>query len=192
MTRLAIATVICVGCLIFGAGDCSAKKKRERPVQEHFEATISPVPMSVSGDRVAIAIEGFTSEQELQDLARTFLSGGKRTLRGAMGKMRKGYLDVPGGRDRMPIETLESNWSGAVRNLTIVAERGLEYWGISYTDRLDVDYPYTCVQLGVDEQGNGKGTIIRFAKVTFNAQGRMVIENWSRQPLRLINVHLVK
>jgi len=189
-TSLVIATAICAGCLIFGLGDSWAKEKVRKPIQERFEATISPVFVSTPNSRLAIAIEEFTSDQELQDLAQTFLSRGKRALEDAMGKFKKGHLDVPGG-EGMPIEILESEGAGAVRNLTILAERGLNNrWGVS--QQLAADYPYIFVQLEVNEQGNGKGTLIRFAKLAFNPQGRMVIENWGRQRFQLINVHLVK
>jgi len=190
MKRPLIQATLCVTSLVLGLGAAPAKKKAEKPVQERFEATFSP-PLIQASSNVNVGIRELTTDQELLDLAQTFARGGKRALGNALSKVKKGDLSVA-DLEALPVEIIESRSAGNGRTLTIVAERGQANWGMQSSGSLDADYPYTCVQLEVDEQGNGKGIVIQFAKVTFNPQGRMVIENFGRQPFRLVNVHLQK
>ena len=61
MKRLLIPTILCVTYLVFGVGETFAKKKPEKPIQEQFEATISPLTGSRS---MTIAIEEFSTNDE--------------------------------------------------------------------------------------------------------------------------------
>jgi hypothetical protein len=58
-------------------------------------------------------------------------------------------------------------------------------------------YPFTFIEIQVDEQGNGKGTMIPFTKLVFNKQGMMNVESMgvvtgSAGKANLVNVHSVK
>jgi hypothetical protein len=172
-------------CLFGGVRTVSSKK---RPVIERIEARVAPIYTSVGSNRdVTIVIYEYSTDQELQDLAQAFARRGKDGLRSALGKMKKGYMEAPGVAGNLSVELAESKSLGAIRRLTIVADRGQ---ASSYLG--GEEYPFTCVQLELDEQGNGKGEIVVYAKLGFNSVGQMTINRWNTRPFELVDVRSSK
>ena len=54
------------------------------------------------------------------------------------------------------------------------------------------DYPYGMVELVLDDKGKGEGSLIAAAKIEFNKEGAVEIENLGTRPFRLMNVRLRK
>lgn len=191
MRRTLISTVLCTACLLLGVSVTFAKKKAEKPVQERFEATMSPA--FSSDNSVTVAIEEFSTDEEVQDLAQAFARGGADSLEKALGKIKKGYFGMAGGQT-MPLLIVQSSAEGGVRRLNILGQAPTLFGGagdvqVSIGHR---GYPYTCIQLEVDEKGKGTGLLVPYANVVFNQQGRIVIKPMSRAATRLVNVHLEK
>jgi hypothetical protein len=190
MKRQITSAMLGVACLVGGVSTVPAKKK---PVVERIEARIYPPPVNLPNGGVTVVIYEYSTDQELQDLAQAFAKRGKDGLGSALGKMKKGYMEVPGAGE-LPVELAESKSEGAIRRLTIVAERGQ---AVSATrsmqiDNLGQEYPFTCVQLEFDAEGNGKGEIVLYAKLGFNSAGQMTIERWNIKPFQLIDVRSSK
>jgi hypothetical protein len=195
MKRSPILSTLCVGCLLFGVIPGQGKKKPEKPVLESFDATVTP-SLGVFG--VNISIEEFSTEEEIQDLARTFSKGGEDAIENALGKVRKGYVRMQSG-EALSIRLIRSRSAGGVRTLNIVsvaADRIVnESGGQTFIGHRG--YPYTFIQLQIDERGMGKGTMVPFAKLTFDRQGGievkpMEVGSGSSALFRLINVHPAK
>jgi hypothetical protein len=191
MKRLPILSMLCVGCLLPCAIPGSGRRKPEKPVVETFEATVTP-PL---GTVLSISIEEFSTEEEIQDLAQAFAKGGEDGIESALGKVKKGYIRRESG-EALPIRVIRSRSAGGVRTLNIVsvaADRIVnESGGQTFIGHRG--YPYTFVQLQIDERGMGKGTMVPFAKLTFNRQGGievkpMEVGSGSSALFRLINVH---
>ncbi len=191
MKRKITLVMLVVACLFGGVGTLSAKKK---PVIERIEARVAPISVSVNSNRdVTIVIYEYSTDQELQDLAQVFARRGKDGLGSALGKMKKGYLQAP-ELGELPVELAESKSEGAIRRLTIVAERGQSNLATRsmQIDNLGQEYPFTCVQFEFDEEGNGKGEIVEYAKLGFNSAGQMTISRWNTKPFQLIDVRSSK
>ena len=96
-------------------------------------------------------------------------------------------MRVPGAAGDLPVELVESKSQGAIRRLTIVADRGQasSYMGVE-------KYPFTFAQLEFDEQGNGKGEIVVYAKLGFDSAGHMTINRWNTRPFQLADVRSSK
>ena len=195
MKRLLIPTILCVTYLVFGVGATSAKKKPEKPIQEQFEATISPM---ISPRSMTIAIEEFSTNDEMQAIAQAFAKGGEDAVESSMRKIKKGYYQIERG-EVMPIELIQLKSAAGVRSLGIVGEASDRFQGTS-PDKVFIGhrgYPYTFIEIEVDQQGNGKGLMIPFAKLVFNKQGQMVVEPMEvgtgiHASFQLINVHWTK
>jgi len=191
MRRQLISAVLCTTFLLLGVGATFAKKKAEKAVQERFEATISPA--FSSDNSVSIAIQEFSTDEDVQGLAQAFARGGEDSLEKALGKVKKGYFRLGAGQT-MPLLIVQSSSEGAVRRLNILGWAPTVFGGAGDT-QVSIGhrgYPYTCIQLEVDEKGNGTGLLVPFANVVFNQQGRMVIKPMSRAPSRLVNVRWEK
>jgi hypothetical protein len=174
----------------FGFAGASTAFAKKKPVIERIEARVAPISISVSAGldpHVTIVIYEYSTDQELQNLAQAFARRGKEGLTSALGKMKKGYMQVPGVAGNLPVELAESKSLGAIRRLTIVAERGQasSYLGVE-------EYPFTCAQLEFDEQGNVKGEIVVYAKLAFDSAGHMTINRWNTRPFQLLDVRSSK
>jgi hypothetical protein len=190
MRRHLMATALCTTSLVLGLSGTSAKEKGQKPVQERFEATMNP---SVSDDRsLSLAIEEFSSDAEVEDLKRSFAQGGEEALWRTLHRMKKGYFTMGSGQT-MPIRVLQSSSAGGSRRLNIIGEAPTLFRGVSGSVSIGHrGYPYTWIQLAVDEQGNGKGTLIPFANIVFNKEGRMEIVSMKSGSIQLLSVHLEK
>ena len=187
MNRLLISTILCFTSLPLYIATSFAKEKGQKGVQERFDASIIP-PLS-SNNSLSVAIQEFSSEEEVQDLARTFAQGGKDGLDKALAKIKKGYFIVAGGLS-MPLLVITSSSDGTVRRLNLIGLAPTHFEG-EFGGSVSVGhrgYPYTYIQLEIDEQGNGKGRMVLYASVTFDPQGRTMIKPMARGTHQLVNV----
>ena len=186
MKRSLLLAVLSVTCWVLVAGWSFGKK--ENPVQERFEATMNP-PLS-SNNRLTVAIREFSSDQEVQEIAKTFAEGGEGALEKAFGKVKKGEFRI-GNEASMPLMMVTSSAEGSVRRLSLLGKAPTIYvqgFGGSMSTG-HRGYPYTFIQLEVDEKGNGSGMLILYVNLTFDPQGRMSLKPMERQTFRLVNVH---
>jgi hypothetical protein len=182
MRKRLISAVICILCLLGGPGKSLADKKAERAIQERFTATDAN-----RGDSLTVAIQGFSTDEEMQSLAQIFAQQGEGALQKALGKVKKGFF-VWGNEATAPLVIVQSQAEGSVRRLQIVG-KAPTVTGEGEILTAHPDYPYTFIQLEVDEKGNGKGMLIPFGKLLFNDQGRMVLKPMSQGAVQLVHVH---
>jgi hypothetical protein len=181
MRKRLISAVICILYLLGGPGKSVANKKAERAIQERFAAT------GANGDDLTVAIQEFSTEEEIQNLAQIFAQQGEGALQKALAKVKKG-LFVTGNAAAAPLVIVQSKTEGSGRRLQIIGKAPtVSTEGEILTPH--PDYPYTFIQLEVDDKGNGKGMLIPFAALLFNDQGRMVLKPMSKGAVQLVNVH---
>lgn len=188
MSRQWISATLVVLCLAWAPDLTHAKKSEEKPVQERFEATVSP-----QAGNLRISIQEYSNDEEMQDFAQAFMSGGEGALRKALGKSKKGSF-VLGEGMTMPLMIVQSQTAGSGRKLFLLGLAPTVFAGqfggsVSIGHR---GYDYTFIQLEVDEQGKGKGALVPYANVVFNPEGRIVIKPMGavdKRPLPLLNVH---
>jgi hypothetical protein len=161
---------------------------------------------------LTVAIEEFSTDDEVQQLAQSYARGGEDSLLSAMGKSNKGYFRL-GSSETKRLRIIEVHPTAAGRRLLLVGEAPKAFMP---TAREQADptaprmvmvgnggYNYTAIQLDVDQQGNGKGLIYMNCKVGFNKQGQlaitpmaasspMTVAQAARPPYRLVNVHWEK
>jgi hypothetical protein len=190
MERYSIAPVLCTTFLALGLGGTFAKEKEQKPAQERFEATMN---FPVGDDRsLSLAIEEFSSGAEVQSLRESFEQGGEEALWRTLHKMKKGSFTMGSGQT-MPIRALQQISSGGSRRLNIIGEAPSLLRGVNGSVSIGHrGYPYTWIQLAVDERGNGKGALIPFANIVFNKEGRMEVTGMKAATIQLVNVHLKK
>jgi hypothetical protein len=188
MTRLAVLLLLGTGCLLVGVVPGVAKKKPSKPIIETFEAT------APGGEVLRFEIEEFSTDQDVQELAKVYAKGGKDVVESALGKIEKGRFLVR--QESYPIRLVQSASQGGTRTVFIIADAA---------DRVVGDlggqvfighrgYPFTFVQLRMDQQGKGIGQQVPFAAITFNKQGVIDIKSMpvgSGAGIRLANVHAV-
>jgi hypothetical protein len=77
------------------------------------------------------------------------------------------------------------------RRIVILFERWLNTFELRYGTRSE-DYPFTYIELTVDRNGKGQGTLIPAARITFDKKhgNQIDVENFGIYPARLAGVQL--
>ena len=73
------------------------------------------------------------------------------------------------------------------RKITILFERWLNFGELRRGAR-SVDYPFTYIELFVDDKGKGDGTMIPAARIRYKKGKTIEVENFGIYPAKLTNV----
>jgi len=158
------------------------------PFKEVFTGTV--VGLGSGGNLVSrgftLTIEGTTSDQDARKFASVLESKGEDALLKAISKEKKGTFALEGqiGHD---LNTVRVHQNPNGRTYTIVFERWLSFFEVRYGTRSE-DYPFTYIELFVDETKGMGGTLFAAAKIRFNKQNVVEIENFGLYPAQLMGV----
>jgi hypothetical protein len=209
MKKHIISMAMLAALLLLGSCTADAKKKPEAPVRESFGANVEGMAGSPS---LTVAIQEFSTDEEVQQLAQSFARGGEDSLLSALGKSNKGYFRLQSS-ETTRLRIIQAHPTAAGRRLLLVGEapRAFSPGGTAQNagpaPRMVMvghgGYNYTAIQLDVDQQGNGKGLMYISCKVGFNEQGQLVITPMTassplsvvaaaHQLYQLVNVHREK
>ena len=141
---------------------------------------------------VTITINRKMSEKEAESLANAFKAGGAAALRkGLEGVPTTGTVQVGAGTVTPTRFTIERP-VGAGRLLTILTDRPLAFVGASAPGAKPREgYDFAVIDIEVDAQGNGAGTIAPAAKLRLN-QSAFVVEDYGAEVVRLTAVKKTK
>ncbi|MGE3707232.1 MAG: hypothetical protein AB7I13_18325 [Vicinamibacterales bacterium] len=101
---------------------------------------------------------------------------------------RVGYIQAPSsvGWDLHYADVVEGEDGGRV--VTLLTDRPIGVWESVNRPR-SIEYPVTWIQLKLDKDGRGEGTMFEAARVSGSLKHRfMVLENFATQGIRLMNV----
>jgi hypothetical protein len=168
---------------------------QEKTKPEQYSAVWAVVGGTAGGTTVSIdiRINRYNTDADVQKFAEQLKEFGADALRRAMEKEDVGQLS-PVGRVGVPIAIARKLTQGKKTIVRVVTARSLSFVEIRYSGR-SVDYPYTILQLELDESGKGTGTAIGAAKIRFNKkENTYEIESLEHGTSvnKLLNVQLVK
>lgn len=76
--------------------------------------------------------------------------------------------------------------------VVVVTDRPVQFWETA-TDARTLDYPFTVIEMHLNNDGEGEGMLSVASKITRDKKtGDVVIENWGTQPERLTQVKVEK
>jgi hypothetical protein len=158
------------------------------PSKEVFTGTV--VGMGPGGNLVSrgftLTIEGYTPDEEARKFADILKSQGEDALLKAIAKEKRGTFALD-GQISHDLNTVRVHQNPSGRTYTIVFERWLSFFELRYGTR-SVDYPFTYIELFVDETKGMGGTLFAAAKIRFNKQNAIEIENFGTYPAQLMGV----
>ena len=136
---------------------------------------------------VTIRIEGYTSDEERQKYLEMIREKEDWLLRDTLEKVRGlGRITVEGEVGNELALVREQEAAGA-KVITLVTARNMSFVQHRYGVR-STQYPFTYLQLLVDEEGKGQGTILGAVRARFNKEGVLEIQNYGLEPFQLFNV----
>jgi len=186
------------GSLIFMCGvaavifsSVSSVTAQQLQGRQEFTGTVVGTGGNLGGrtDSFTLTLDRFTPDIEARRDAQILRTRGQDALLDAIRKQKVGTFSLTGqlGRDvnfahvrRMP--------DGRLR-IVAAFERWLNMYEVRYGTRSQ-DYPFTYIEIYIDETGKGEGTLIPAARIYFDKknQNQVDIENFGIYPARLVGV----
>ena len=179
---------VIVAALVAGLSPPTTAQSNAQP--EEFTAfavnLASDVPAATTAT-VDINITRWSSESERNTLAQTLREKGPDALLRALQKVRPvGRIKTPDslGYDLRYAHQEPVEEGG--RRIVIATDRPIGFWEARNRPR-SIDYPFTVIEMHLDNNGVGEGRLSLATKITAGANV-IVLENYSSQPVLLTQV----
>jgi len=146
-------------------------------------------PRTVPGaPSVDVVVDRWSSDGERQRLLQA-LKRGQDAMLGTLRELpRIGYIRTPDslGWDLHFAQTAPREDGG--RRIVIATDRPIGFWEAANRPRT-INYPFTFIEMQLDENGNGEGKLSLATRVIATSDGRFVqLENYAVQPVQLNEV----
>ena len=74
------------------------------------------------------------------------------------------------------------------RMIVIATDRPIGFWEATHQPR-SIDYPFTVIQMKLDRDGNGSGTLSYATRIVAHENKVIELEDFATQPIMLNNIH---
>ena len=74
------------------------------------------------------------------------------------------------------------------RMIVIATDRPIGFWEATHQPR-SIDYPFTVIQMKLDRDGNGSGTLSYATRIVAHENNVIELEDFATQPIMLNNIH---
>ena len=185
--HVVLSLILCcasAALLLQASGEEKEKKKKQR---EEYNATAIVTSGGASMVSFTILIDSFTPDDEVLKLAEILKAQGPDTLAKAVDKTQRGRI-APVGRIGNDINVARSFQTEKGRVIRLVSNRPLGFLELRRGGR-SVDYQFSVIELTLNEKGEGEGVALGAAKIKFNKDNRLEVENYGQSAIRITNVH---
>jgi hypothetical protein len=173
------------------AGSGVAQQREPQSGKQAFSA----VALSAGGPRsnpvatqVDIVIERYSTESERLRLMSALTKGQDTLLDTLRDLPRVGYIRTPGTLAWDLHYAQQAPGEDGGRRIVLATDRPISTWEAIHQP-LTIDYPFTFIELRLDNHGEGEGKLSRATRVRATDDGRFVfLENWEHQPVDLTQV----
>ena len=175
-------------------GDDNKQGKKEISTKEVYTGTAVAIGGQSGGRSLPFTLEitGHTSDEDAQRDLQILQTQGQDALMKAIGKQKLGYFAFEGqvGRDLNFVQETDTEDG---RKIVILFERWLKMFEVRNGTRSE-DYPFTYLELYIDNNGKGEGSLIGAARVYLDKRhpGTLDVENFGTYPAKLMGVELRK
>lgn len=165
-----------------------AGAQTKRAGKEVYRGNITYIggPRGAVTDFFTLTIRDYTPEAEVQRLTDLLKREGQDDFWKAVAKEKHGTMQIGNGLSR----DLNAVWITQTeegRKISAIAERWLGFGELRRGAR-SVDYPFTYIELYVEEDGDVEGTLFPAARVRFKGEKTLEVENFGIYPARLVNI----
>jgi hypothetical protein len=143
-------------------------------------------PRGAITDFFTLTIESYTPDERVQNLLDVLKRDGQDGLLKAVGKDKRGVMQIGSGLSR----DINEVWIAPTeegRKITVLSERWLGFGELRRGAR-SVDYPFTYIELYVEDDGKVEGSLIPAARVKFKRDKTIEVENFGIYPAQLTNL----
>ena len=143
-------------------------------------------PRGSATDFFTLKIDSITPEDEVKRMLAALQNGGQDELQKILGHQKRGTLQI-GARLSHDIQAVWVTQTEEGRKIYALSERWLGFGELRRGTR-SVDYPFTFVELYVEDDGKAEGELIPAARVRAKKGMTIEVENFGIYPARLTNV----
>ncbi len=174
---------------------CGTASGQEKPKPEFYSAVWAGVGGSLGGSTmpINIRINRFNTDEEIKKYAAILAKDGPDRLRRVLEDEDVGQVS-PVGRVGTPLAIARKLRKGDKIIVRVATARNMSFVELRRSGR-STDYPYTILELVLDENGQGMGTAIGAAKIRFDKKKNTYeIESFQHGTAynKLLNVRLMK
>lgn len=199
-TKISVGRLLVVCCIVsvgvfMPSSNIQGQNKHKQghlPAKEVYTGNAVAIGGQFGGASRPFTLEvtGYTPDEEVQQDFLILRTQGQDDFMKAIGNKKLGFLAFDGqvGRD---LNFVQETQTENGRKITILFERWLQMFEVRYGTRSQ-DYPLTYIELFINDNGKGEGSLIGLAKVTFDKKNpnNLDIENFGTYPARLMGVEL--
>jgi hypothetical protein len=182
VTGSVFALLVCALSVIIPS-ELRAQQKRES-----YAAVIVGTGGRIGGRTVNlnINIDSYTTDQQVQEYLVQLREEGQEALRKTLETVKVGRIApvATTGTDLSIARVFQTEQGKVIRLVTPRPVPFLE----AYRHGRSMDYPFTIMELRLDKEGKGEGSIIGGAQLKFNEEGQLDIESYGNQYAKLVNV----
>lgn len=194
-------SIIIKTCFVFIAAVCVSAMRpavhlansNTAQAKEVYTGTVLGVggPLGGVSRPFTLSIDGVSTNADANRAVTMLAEGGQDALLKELHGKRLGYFSMGAqlGRDLNFVQ--ETATADGGRRIVVLFERWMNTFEVRYGTRSE-DYPFTYVELTVDRNGKGQGTLIPAARITFDKKhgNQIDVENFGIYPAQLAGVEL--
>jgi hypothetical protein len=180
------ALALSLGLAVLAADTSTTAQSNAQP--EEFTATaIANDNLGAGLDRVIMRVTRWSSDAERGRLARALLTQGSAMLLDELRDMKSvGTIRTPDSLGYDLRYAHQEPGEDGGRRVVIATDRPMSFWEAANRPRVS-DYPFTVIQMQLDKNGEGKGTLSYFTKII--ARGNTIeLENFTTAPVVLNDI----
>jgi hypothetical protein len=181
--KLAKLVLILWVMMIWNIANAAEDKLNERYSGRVIDAA-GAVP-GFSATYVTITIQKYNTDDEIAAYAKALAEQGQDGLLKAIGNKENGRIKI-GNRLSYPLSIIrmfEKDGKRLIRALTDRPIPMVEAW----KNTRSMDYPFGFIEIRLDENGKGQGTLVAAAKIEIK-DGKLEMESYGREPFRITNI----
>ena len=166
----------------------SLNPEEEKKKREIYTAVVVGVGGAIGARsiNIDIQIEKYTTDEEAIGYLTLLKEKGQDQLRLKLEKIDVGVVrpSVSVGTDLAIARGFETPDGKVIRVLTARNMRFMEL----YHGGRSTDYPFTVIEIRLDKEGKGEGSIMGATQISFTQEGKLELESLGNQYARLVNV----
>jgi hypothetical protein len=183
-----LLSFFCVALAVITPRSASAQARTAgKSGKEVYRGNITYIggPRTIT-DFFTLTINSYTPENNIRRFTEILRNEGQGDFWDALGREKRGSIQV-GAQLALDLKAVWVTQTEEGRKISALAERWLGFGELRRGAR-SVDYPFTYIELWVEEDGDVEGTLFPAARVWSKGGNAIEVENFGTYPARLSNI----
>ena len=187
LASLSLALVFVAPAKVFPQPTGAQRTSQGRPGKEVYRGTIIYIGgPSTFTDFFTITIDSYTPDAEVSRLTGLLGREGQDDFWKSVSKEKRGSIQI-GSRLARDINAVWVTNTDEGRKISALAERWVGFGELRRGTR-SLDYPFTYIELFVQQDGDVEGTLFPAARLRSKRDNTIEVENFGIYPARLTNI----